>query len=149
MVLSKCEGRPHGPLLICSGKSDRQVQAIAQGIAEALGELGIQPLGLEGMSEGKWVLMDYGDLVIHVFLEPIRQFYDLEGLWIDAPRIDLQKGVNLGESETESETESEAEAEAEAQKNRQETGYWIRGPWIVSKILLKEREQPSEREADA
>ena len=99
--------------LICSGKSDRQVQAIAQRIAEALGELGIRPLGLEGMSEGKWVLMDYGDLVIHVFLERIRQFYDLEGLWIDAPRIDLQKGVNLGESETESETESEAEAEAQ------------------------------------
>jgi len=99
--------------LLCGGKSDRQVQAIAQRIAEALGELGIRPLGLEGMSEGKWVLMDYGDLVIHVFLEPIRQFYDLEGLWIDAPRIDLQKGVNLGESETESETESEAEAEAQ------------------------------------
>jgi len=98
--------------LICSGKSDRQVQAIAQRIAEVLGEVGIQPLGLEGMSEGKWVLMDYGDLVIHVFLEPIRRFYDLEGLWIDAPRIDLQKGANLGESETESETETESEPES-------------------------------------
>jgi ribosome-associated protein len=92
--------------LICSGKSDRQVQAIAQRVAEVLGEEGIQPLGLEGMSEGKWVLMDYGDLVIHVFLEPIRRFYDLEGLWVDAPRIDLQEGVNLGESETEIEAKT-------------------------------------------
>ena len=84
--------------LICSGKSDRQVQAIAQRIAEVLEDQGMKPLGLEGTSEGKWVLIDYGDLVIHVFLEPIRQFYDLEGLWIDAPRIDFQEGVNLGES---------------------------------------------------
>ena len=91
---------------ICSGKSDRQVQAIAQRVAEVLGEEGIQPLGLEGMSEGKWILMDYGDLVVHVFLEPIRRFYDLEGLWVDAPRIDLQEGVNLGESESETETEA-------------------------------------------
>jgi ribosome-associated protein len=101
--------------LICSGKSDRQVQAIAQRIAEVLAELGIQPLGLEGTSEGKWVLMDYGDLVIHVFLEPIRRFYDLEGLWIDAPRIDLQKGANLGKGESESETENEIESETESE----------------------------------
>ena len=106
--------------LICSGKSDRQVQAIAQRIAEALGELGVQPLGLEGMSEGKWVLMDYGDLVIHVFLEPVRRFYDLEGLWIDAPRIDLQEGVNLGETEIETEAEAEAEAQAEAEAEAHE-----------------------------
>ncbi len=84
---------------ICSGRSDRQVQAIAQGIAEVLEKEGIQPLGLEGASEGKWVLMDYGDVVIHVFLEPVRRFYDLEGLWVDAPRIDLEKGVDLGETE--------------------------------------------------
>ncbi len=89
--------------LICSGTSDRQVQAIAQRIAEVLEENGVQPLGLEGTSEGKWVLMDYGDVVIHVFLEPIRRFYDLEGLWSDAPRIDLQKGENLGESKIQTE----------------------------------------------
>ncbi len=87
--------------LICSGKSDRQVQAIALRVAEVLEEQGNKPLGLEGTSEGKWVLIDYGDLVIHVFLEPIRRFYDLEGLWIDAPRIDFQEGVNLGESRIE------------------------------------------------
>jgi ribosome-associated protein len=77
--------------LLCSGKSDRQVQAIAQAIEEALKKRGIQPLGQEGMREGRWILIDYEDVVVHIFLEPVRKFYDLEGLWIDAPRVDLQK----------------------------------------------------------
>ena len=84
--------------VICSGKSDRQVQAIAQGIEEILAREGIHPLGLEGMVEGKWVLMDYADVVVHIFLEPVRQFYDLEGLWIEAPRIEGKKGETIGES---------------------------------------------------
>ena len=75
--------------LLLSGKSDRQVQAIAQAIQEALKKRGIRPLGQEGTLGGKWVLMDYEDVVVHIFLEPIRNFYDLEGLWLDAPRIDL------------------------------------------------------------
>ena len=83
--------------LICSGKSDRQVQAIAQSIADVLKKEGLEPLGLEGTREGRWVLMDYGDVVAHVFLEPVRRFYDLEGLWMDAPRIDFQEGGDLGE----------------------------------------------------
>jgi ribosome-associated protein len=83
--------------LLCSGKSDRQVQAIAQAIEEALGKKGIRPLGQEGMREGKWVLIDYEDVVVHIFLDPVRRFYDLEGLWMDAPRIDLQKGVIIEE----------------------------------------------------
>ena len=82
---------------VCSGKSDRQVQAIAQGIEEALEKEGIRPLGVEGTREGRWVLMDYEDVVVHVFLEPAREFYDLEGLWGEAPRISLQKGVDIGE----------------------------------------------------
>ncbi len=80
--------------LLCSGKSDRQVQAIAQGIEEALKKKGIRPLGQEGMTEGKWILMDYEDVVVHIFLEPVRKFYDLEGLWIDAPRIDTSTAPN-------------------------------------------------------
>src|SRR4030065_1748514 len=68
--------------LLCSGKSDRQVQAIAQGIEEALKKKGIRSLGQEGMTEGKWVLMDYADVVVHIFLEPVSNFYDLEWLWI-------------------------------------------------------------------
>ena len=88
---------------ICSGTSDRQVQAIAEGIREALEEKGVHPLGLEGTLEGKWILMDYEDVVVHVFLEPVRQFYDLEGLWVDAPRINVQNEVNLGEGSIEAE----------------------------------------------
>ena len=78
--------------LLLSAKSDRQVQAIAQAIQEALKMKGIRPLGQEGTFGGKWILMDYEDVVVHIFLEPVRKFYDLEGLWVDAPRIDLQKG---------------------------------------------------------
>lgn len=77
--------------LLCSGKSDRQVQAIAQSIEEALKKKGIRPLGQEGMIEGRWILMDYEDVVVHIFLEPVRKFYDLEGLWLDAPRIDVKR----------------------------------------------------------
>ena len=73
--------------LICSGRSDRQVQAIAQSIEEKMGEQGIRPLGEEGMREGRWVLMDYDDVVIHIFYDQLRRYYDLEGLWIEAPRI--------------------------------------------------------------
>ena len=82
--------------LLCSGKSDRQVQAIAQGIEEALKKKGVRPLGQEGMTEGRWILMDFADVIVHIFLEHVRNFYDLEGLWIDAPRIDLQEGGNVG-----------------------------------------------------
>ncbi len=78
--------------VLLSGKSDRQVQAIAKAIEEALQNKGIHPLGQEGTLAGKWILMDYEDVVVHIFLEPIRKFYDLEGLWIDAPRIEFQKG---------------------------------------------------------
>ena len=74
-------------LLICSGRSDRQVQAIAQSIENQLKKLGHRPLGVEGMSQGRWVLIDYGDVVVHVFQESVRDFYDLEGLWIDATRV--------------------------------------------------------------
>ncbi len=81
--------------LLFTGKSDRQVQAIAQAIEEELKKRGITPLGQEGTEQGRWILMDYEDVVVHIFLEPVRKFYDLEGLWIEAPRIDLIKGVDL------------------------------------------------------
>jgi ribosome-associated protein len=74
--------------LICSGRSDRQVQAIARSIEDDLKKMGIYSLGMEGFEEGKWILLDYDDVVVHVFLDPVRMFYDLEGLWSDAPRVD-------------------------------------------------------------
>jgi len=73
--------------LICSGRSDRQVQAIAQSIEEKMDGQGVRPLGEEGRREGRWVLMDYDDVVIHIFYDQVRLYYDLEGLWIEAPRI--------------------------------------------------------------
>lgn len=73
--------------IICSGRSNRQVTAIAEHIRAALKEQGIRPLSLEGLKEGHWVLMDYGHIIIHVFYEPVRAFYDLDGLWSDARRI--------------------------------------------------------------
>jgi ribosome-associated protein len=77
--------------LICSGRSDRQVQAIAQFIEERMGDKGVHPLGEEGMQQGRWILMDYDDVVIHVFYDQVRLYYDLEGLWIEAPRINPPK----------------------------------------------------------
>jgi ribosome-associated protein len=75
--------------LICTGRSDTQVRAIAQHIEENLEGAGHRPLAIEGASRGQWVLMDYADVVVHVFYQPIRGFYDLEGLWMKAPRIEL------------------------------------------------------------
>lgn len=77
--------------LICSGKSSRQVQGIADNMEAALAEHGFKPLGIEGRSEGQWVLMDYGDVIVHVFYEPVRSFYDLESLWADAKRVVWEK----------------------------------------------------------
>ena len=74
-------------LIICSGRSDRQVKAIASSIEENLKKSRILPLGIEGEKSGKWVLMDYNDIVIHIFYEPTREFYNIERLWPDAPRI--------------------------------------------------------------
>lgn len=73
--------------LICSGRSNRQVTAIADYIQRFLKKKGIRPLSVEGKGDGHWVLMDYGHVIIHVFYETTRTFYDLEGLWIDAKRI--------------------------------------------------------------
>ena len=75
--------------IICSGQSHRQVSAIAEFINRDLKAKGLKPLGIEGLREGHWVLMDYVDVVIHIFYEPIRDFYDLEGLWSDARRTDV------------------------------------------------------------
>ena len=73
--------------LICSGQSTRQVQGIADNLERALRDHGLRPMGVEGRAEGNWVLMDYGTVIIHVFYEPVRHFYDLESLWSEAKRM--------------------------------------------------------------
>ena len=75
--------------IICSGRSDRQVQSIARGLDENLGNMGISPLSIEGLTRGQWVLMDFSDVIVHVFYQPVREFYDLEELWAHAPRVEL------------------------------------------------------------
>jgi ribosome-associated protein len=92
--------------IICSGRSHRQVSAIAEFIRQALKKQNIQPLSVEGLKEGHWVLLDYGHVIIHIFYEPIRAFYDLEGLWIDARRIGttaLLQGEELESKESDDE----------------------------------------------
>jgi len=77
-------------ILIVSGRSDRQVQAIADGVLEAERNIGVRPLGIEGDTGGQWILIDFGDVVVHVFYHPVREFYDIEGLWNDVPRVKLE-----------------------------------------------------------
>ncbi len=75
-------------VVVMSGRSDRQVQAIARGVEQRLAERGLaRCLGVEGMARGQWVLMDFGDVVVHVFHEDARGYYDLESLWLDAARL--------------------------------------------------------------
>ena len=73
--------------IICSALSNRQTAAISDFIERYLKNFGIKPLSVEGKNEGQWILLDYGEVVIHVFYEPVRKFYNLEGLWSDAKRI--------------------------------------------------------------
>ena len=77
--------------IICSGRSSRQVQGLADHLEESLKEVGIRPLGIEGRREGHWILMDYGDVIIHIFYEPTRQVYELESLWSEAKPVDLTR----------------------------------------------------------
>jgi ribosome-associated protein len=74
-------------LVLMTGRSDRQVAALAQGIEEALRKIGKRPMSVEGLPHGNWVLMDFGDVVVHVFQDDARSLYDIEGLWMDARRI--------------------------------------------------------------
>jgi ribosome-associated protein len=76
--------------IICSGGSKRHVQALAQHLQEALGQAGVKPMGVEGLEDGQWVLLDYVDVVIHLFIKPLREFYDLEGLWVEATRLPVK-----------------------------------------------------------
>ena len=91
--------------IICSGKSSRQVMAIAEHIKSELRKKKIKPISVEGLPEGHWVLLDFGSVIYHIFYEPIRTFYDLDGLWIDARKIEYQQS-ELKNINTESNDES-------------------------------------------
>lgn len=80
--------------VICSGVSAQQVGAVVDHVEDGLSRLGLRPLGVEGRSHGRWVLMDYDDMVVHVFQEETRRYYELEKLWLDAPRVPVHEDTN-------------------------------------------------------
>ena len=80
--------------IICSGGSRRHVLALAQHLEEAMARAGLKPLGVEGLEEGQWVLLDYNTMVIHIFMQPLREFYNLEDLWSEAPKTPIDTNSN-------------------------------------------------------
>jgi len=76
-------------LVVVSARSDRQVQGITNRVIEDLSHLDVRPTSVEGYDDAQWVLIDCDDVVVHVFYEPVRDFYDIESLWVQAPRLDV------------------------------------------------------------
>jgi ribosome-associated protein len=79
--------------LIVSGTSDRHVKALAEAVLEEAKSSGMPKYSVEGVQQGSWALLDYGDVVAHIFHGPVRDFYDLEGLWAEAPRAELPEDI--------------------------------------------------------
>lgn len=75
---------------ICSGINKRQLQSIANDIEQKMSALGVHRLGIEGFNDARWILLDYGDVIVHLFDKETRSFYDLELLWGDAPKVKWQ-----------------------------------------------------------
>ena len=78
-------------LVVTTGRSDRHARSITDAVMTELSHQGEKPLGIEGYDEGRWILVDFGDLILHVFLSEVRDHYDLERLWSDAPRMEIGK----------------------------------------------------------
>src|SRR5688500_404219 len=80
-------------VLVMSGRSDRQVSALAKNLeADVAAKVSAKCLSVEGLPQASWVLMDFGDVIVHIFHEDTRGYYDLESLWIDAPRVPVPEG---------------------------------------------------------
>jgi len=75
--------------LLLTGTSDRHVRSVADAVVQATKAAGAAPLGIEGQDEARWILIDLGDVIVHVFQEEAREYYDLDRMWEDAPPIDL------------------------------------------------------------
>lgn len=121
MVVLDLDGRTSysDHFILCNGSNPRQVRAIANNVLSTLKkEHGILPVGVEGLDSGKWVLVDLGDVVLHVFEFTLRGYYDLDGLWIDAPRVPLsalgldELGRPIAGADPEGPSEPEAHAPA-------------------------------------
>lgn len=81
--------------ILCSGQNTRHTQAIAESVRERLARLELRPLHVEGEKAGSWILMDYADLIVHIFMPETRAFYDLERLWGDAEAVDIEQAPKL------------------------------------------------------
>lgn len=75
--------------IICGGSNSRQVQAIAENVEEKLGKMGVEPRSTEGYQSANWILLDYQDVIIHVFNQEQRLFYDLERIWVDGKLVEI------------------------------------------------------------
>lgn len=77
--------------VLATGTSERHVRTIAEAVEVGLKEAGVKPFSLEGHDEGRWVIIDYQNVIAHIFIESLRELYDLESLWIEAKRYTLKK----------------------------------------------------------
>jgi len=83
--------------VLATGTSERHVRTIAESVETGLKEAGVKPFSLEGYDEGRWVIIDYQNVIVHIFIESLRELYDLESLWIEAKRYAVEKGnTSLG-----------------------------------------------------
>jgi len=83
-------------LVLATGTSDKQTQAIADSVRKGLKRFG-KALDVEGLKEGNWIVIDYGDVIVHIFHEKLRRYYDLDELWINAPVVDIPEDLSLRE----------------------------------------------------
>lgn len=81
--------------VVASGLSERQSIAIAKSVDDSFRKGGVKPYGVEGLKQGNWAVLDYGDLVVHVFLDSAREYYDLEGFWSDGKRVALDEEAGI------------------------------------------------------
>lgn len=79
--------------IVVTGRSDRQVLGIGNRVLEATGKIGETPYSVEGVEVGHWLLMDYGDIVVHIFYEPTREYYDVDNLWSKASKVPLSAAL--------------------------------------------------------
>ncbi len=86
--------------VICSGDSSTQVKAIVENIDKKLRQRRQKPLSIEGLSAARWVLMDYGDVIVHVFEQEARSYYGLERLWLDAPKVSYEIQKTFSEKDS-------------------------------------------------
>ena len=84
-------------ILVASARSTRQVKALAEHLRDELGKAGVKPLGTEGIEYGNWALLDYDEVIVHIFYAPVREYYEIEGIWADAERIWIEDESELAE----------------------------------------------------